>query len=207
MSTSNAKIGDNSRHFLTTAATLIKGEISQQSEVMAGAKEARDKAMWQATCNLVCYAAMTAFAKGYSRKLAVAFAEELAETCGIKQKQAEKYTSSISLALGVRMGKSKTMKESGIKGLRAAAISGVEDVVELFKAQPEPIDSLGALMRALRKDKDKVQEAAERFVKWSDEEQAEFRDAVARLEKVKEQAVKAAAKTNAKANSVAHASA
>lgn len=146
----------NSMNFLKRAGELIKDELgkSEQIETLTGERNA---IVWDACCNLICHAAINVFVSPktgnpfYSKNIALKFKEDVSQELGISVKQAGKYTETISVALGVRLGKSG-LKGGGIKGLRVAAMDGPEEVREFCKALDEPVETLGALRRAVREE-------------------------------------------------------
>lgn len=169
-------MNSNSQNFLKHAGELIKGAIADAEGLIKESQEARDKAAWEATCNLICHAALNVFDKGYKKPIAKQFKQDVAQVLGISEKQASKYTETISAALGVRMDKGG-LKGGGIKGLRVPAMVSPDEVAEFCSALE--ITTLGGLRRACQKDKDPIETMARQFQKL----ETDARDEVLKLVK------------------------
>lgn len=199
----------NSANFLKRAGELIKDELGkgEQIETLVGERNA---IVWDACCNLICHAAINVFVNAktgnpfYSKTIAVKFKEDVSNELGISVKQAGKYTETISAALGVRMDKSG-LKGGGIKGLRVAAMDGPEEVREFCKALDEPVETLGALRRAVREEGDsEIVKLAKKLHKQGKVERDEIMSLVKKLDdaafKAADEQDKKAAKKQAKAS-------
>lgn len=190
-------MASNSENFLHKAGLLIKGEIADANETIKTTREARDKAVWQAICNLFCHAVVNIFADGYSKAAAAKFKAEVAENCNIKEKQAGKYTETISAALAMR-GTRAGIK-AGIPGVYEAAQEGPDTVFDFFAKLAEPVNTLGGLQRLIRKPVNVTQKVAEAFAKLDETD----RDTVLKLVKrMDENAAKAQAAADKRAASV-----
>lgn len=149
-----------SNSYLKVAGNLIKGALADANEQLKKGNEEKRGVLWKVLVNLICYANNEVFAQGYTKKLAKQFKTDLMEEAGISDKQAAKYTESISSALGVR-GIRAGMKV--IDGLPAAANDGVKMVEDLLKAKE--IETFTAFVRAVRTEKTPVQVAAIQLMK------------------------------------------
>lgn len=157
----------NTRSYLKTAADRIKGDLATVRDEIKAANERKGGILWLTLCDLLCYAHLEVFAKGYSKKAAKTFKVDLMGETGLSEKQAAKYTESISAGLGVR-GVRKGMRE--IKGLPAAC----EDttLVQAFLNAAE-IDTFNKFQRAVRIDLTPVQSAAKMLEKLTPTQRAD----------------------------------
>jgi hypothetical protein len=150
-------MNSNTRSYLLAAGNLIKGDLADvQSEIKSG-NEKKGGIQWKVLTNLITYAQVGVFMEGYTKKLAKSFRNDLMAETTLSEKQAAKYTESISAALGVR-GVRKGIKSSGIEGLGAAAADGPKAVGEFLKALE--IDTFNKFVKAVRVEKTPVQIAA-----------------------------------------------
>lgn len=120
-----------SNSLLKVAGDLIKGDLADVNSELKAARERRGGVLWRVLTNLICYANNEVFEGGYTKKLAKQFKLDLVAETGLSEKQAAKYTESISAGLGVR-GVRKGMR--AIDGLPAAAFDGVKSVQEFLTA-------------------------------------------------------------------------
>lgn len=145
--------------FLKSAAERIKGELATVREDIAKGNEKKKGILWLTLCDLLCYAHTEVFKDGYTKKAAKAFKTDLMTETGLSEKQAAKYTESISAGLGVR-GVRKGMRE--IKGLPTACDDTVS--VQAFLNAAE-IDTFNKFQKAVRTDLTPVQAAAKMLSK------------------------------------------
>lgn len=170
----------NIRHYLKAAGDLIKGDLANAEEALKEGRETRKSVLWQVLCNLLPYAQNHVFREGYSRKLAAQFRDDLVKETGLSEKQAAKYTESISAGLGVR-GLRKGLKM--IDGLPAACGS-VKDTEEFLVAIK--IDTFNKFRSAVRVDKTPVQDVGERLHKLTDHQRTLAMQVATRLDKAEE---------------------
>lgn len=149
----------NTKNYLRAAANRIKGELATVREEIAKANETKGGILWLVLCDLLVYAQNSVFNEGYTKKLARKFKLDLVSETGLSEKQAAKYTESISAALGVR-GVRKGMK--AIEGLVAACDDS--DMVQAFLKSCE-IDTFNKFQKAVRVEATPVQTAAKALLK------------------------------------------
>lgn len=199
----------NSMNFLKRAGELIKDELGKNEQIETLTGE-RNVVVWDACCNLICHATLNVFvspktgAAFYSKNIAAQFKEDVSKELGISVKQAGKYTETISAALGVRLDKTG-LKGGGIKGLRIAAMDGVESVKDFCKALDEPVETLGGLRRAVREEGESdIVKLAKKLHKQGKVERDEIMSLVKKLDeaafKAADEQDKKAAKKQAKAD-------
>lgn len=174
-------------NFLRIAGQLIKDELGKGEQIETLTDE-RNAVVWDACCNLICHAALNVFVNPktgnpfYSKNIAAKFKDDVVHELGISVKQAGKYTETISAALGVRMDKTG-LKGGGIKGLRVAALDGVDEVKTFCKALDEPVETLGGLRRAVREDgESEIVKLAKKYQKLGKVEREELQSIVKRLD-------------------------
>lgn len=151
---------ENYFSYLQIAGNLIKGDLAEISDQLKKGNEAKRGVLWQVLTNLVCYANNDVFKEGYTKKLARQFKADLMSETGLSEKQAGKYTESISAALGVRQVR-KGMK--AIDGLPAAAADGPKLVEEFLIARQ--IDTFNSFLKSVKTEDTPVQRAAKMLVK------------------------------------------
>lgn len=190
----------NSGNFLHKAGLLIKGEIADATSTIKENQEARNKAMWQAVCNLFCHAAVNVFGAGYSKVAAAQFKTEVATNCGITEKQASKYTETISAAMKMR-GTRKGIKS--IPGLFEAAQEGPGQVEKLFSEMAEPVNTLGGLTRLIREPGDPLRKLAEKLSNLDGTDREAVEKMVKKMDELAEKAKAAADRKATKVNGAA----
>lgn len=149
----------NIKNYLKTAGDLIKGDLANANSAIKEARDERNGVLWKVLTNLLVYANTEVFAQGYTKKLAKQFKSDVMAETGLSEKQAGKYTESISAALGVR-GIRKGVRS--IDGLPAAC----DDVatVAAFLTAAE-IDTFNKFIKATKVDLTPVQSAAKVLAK------------------------------------------
>lgn len=149
----------NTANYLKTAGDLIKGDLANINEELKKGREAKNGVLWEVLANLLVYANTKVFAGGYTKKLAKQFKMDVCAETGLSEKQAGKYTESISAGLGVR-GIRKGLKT--IEGLTAAC-----DDVKTVKAflNAAEITTFNKFIAATRVDLTPVQTAAKVLAK------------------------------------------
>lgn len=140
--------------YLRSAGNLIKGDLATIREEITKANETKGGILWQVLTYLICHAQNEVFKDGYTKKLARKFKLDLVAETGLSEKQAAKYTESISAGLGVR-GVRKGMLE--IKGL-AVNCDDADTVGKFLKAAE--IDTFSKFQKAVRVELTPVQAAA-----------------------------------------------
>lgn len=168
-------------NFLTTAGTLIKGELADINSELKSGREKRQGVLWRVLTNLVCYAANHVFVDGYSKKAAKQFRADVMAETSLSEKQSGKYTENISAALGVR-GVRKGVR--AIDGLDAAAKGGVKMVEDFLKAAE--IETFGQFMSAVRIDPTPVEKAAKVLSKLTEEQRNKALERAKELSKEEE---------------------
>ena len=145
--------GNNS--YLKLAGNLIKGDLVDINAELKLGRERKGGILWKVLTHLICYANNEVFNGGYTKKLAKQFRADVMSETGLSEKQASKYTESISAALGVR-GIRKGIRS--LDGLTAAAASGLKTVEELLKTME--IETFNQFMAAVRIEPTPVERAA-----------------------------------------------
>lgn len=173
-------MSSNSMSYLIAARAIFNGDIKDANEAMKEHREARSGALFKALCNLICHAQIVVFPNGYDKKGARKFMEDVAAECGLSEKQAFKYTSAITAALGLR-GTRSSFKATGIDGLPVAANDGPEAVVKQLKLFE--IETFNQFIAHLRKAVSPVTKVAEALAKLNQEQQAEAVALAKRLSK------------------------
>jgi hypothetical protein len=154
----------NTGTYLRTAANLFKGELAENSEALKTARDAKNGTLWEIICNLICHASLNVFQDGnYTRKLAKRFKDDVVSECQLSEKQAGKYTESISAALGVR-GLRRGVKP--LDGLYAASQDGVKAVKEYLNAAE--ISTFNQFMNATRVGVTDIERVAKAYFRLSD---------------------------------------
>lgn len=144
----------NVKNYLKTAGDLIKGDLATVNAELKAGRERKNGVLWQVLTNLLVYANTQVFAQGYTKKLAKQFKNDLMAETGLSEKQAGKYTESISAALGIR-GIRKGLRT--IEGLPAAC-DDVKSVASFLEAAE--ITTFNKFISATRVDLTPVQSAA-----------------------------------------------
>lgn len=163
--------------YLHAAALVFKGELSGNIEALKKARDEKNSSLWNVLTNLICHASTQAFEHGYTRAKAKRFNEDVIAAFGIGEKQAMKWTTSISAALGVR-GLRKGVQP--LKGLDVAATEGVDRVNEFLQAAQ--VTTFNQFMASTRTEKNPIDELARRYQKLSDVERERVQKLVKKLD-------------------------
>lgn len=162
-------MNSNHKTYLTAAGNLIKGDLADVNSELKAGREKKGGILWRVLTNLIVYAQVGVFQQGYTKKLARQFKNDLVAETELSEKQAGKYTESISAALGVR-GVRKGIKSTGIDGLVAAAMDGTKAVQDFLKARE--IETFNQFLKAVRVDVTPVQTAAKSLAKLTVQQRA-----------------------------------
>lgn len=173
--------GSNSQNFLKAASNLIKGDLSRLDSELKERREERGGVLYGILCNLICHAQINVFDSGYTKKAAAQFKADVVVEVGISEKQAGKYTESISAGLGVR-GVRKGMRP--IDGLPAAAMDGLKAVAEFLKERD--VETFNAFTKAVRIEETPAHKVAKQMHKLTDTQRAKVQEIVAKLDKAQE---------------------
>lgn len=168
----------NPNSYLKVAGNLIKGDLADVMAEIKSGNEKKGGILYRVLTHLICYAQIEVFATGYSKRLAKQFKADVMSETGLSEKQAGKYTESISAALGVR-GVRKGVR--CIDGLGAAAAEGVKMVEQFLKAAE--IETFNQFMAAVRVDPTPVQVAAKVLRKLTVVQRAAAMEMAAKMDK------------------------
>lgn len=168
----------NTPNWLHDAGLIFKGELANNHEALKKAREDRNGSLLRILTLLICHASNNVFDHGYTKAKARRFNEDVIAEFGIGDKQASKWTTSISAALGVR-GVRKGVQP--IEGLDVAAGNGNEAVVEFLHVRE--IETFNQFMAATRTVKDEVQELAFKYQKLSESKRERLLKLVEKLDK------------------------
>ena len=162
-------INSNSKNYLREGANLVKGDLATIKAEISAANEKKGGVLWLVLTNWILYANNSVFMDGYTKKLAKQFKMDVMSETGLSEKQAAKYTESISAGLGVR-GVRKGMR--AIDGLPAACDSLPSVQAFLMSAE---IETFNKFQRAVRIDPTPVQAAAKVLLKLTPKQRDDAR--------------------------------